>query len=427
MKTILLSLSLVASPLGVMACGGYGDWDDSLFIAHEWGTFTSLQGSDGVQFEWRPGIGVDLPKFVYTHTKPDASVSRVVPASFLAKPVQTALQRMETPVIYFYSCGRQTVDVRVNFPNGTVTEWYPKVTSFGPQASLQKTRSFIEWNGVQILPNDAAKAADLIQDGSRSHYFEARSVDANTISFPIGKDEAQVEREKFLFYRGLGHFKAPLEVTQSSDGAIIRLHNTGTEPLRHLRILSTHNNKGQFSSVDELAAGATKEVSHHSGTPFASTEILNQQLGASLENALTSEGLFAKEAAALVNTWRDSWFEEPGLRVLYLLPREWTDRVLPLDIKPAPARTVRVMVGRAELLQPAIERKLYNEFSRFKNSDRKSHTEIANSVNRLGFGRFLEPALFRSIKGDTDPESLNVVQLLLAEVSKLPKATNTHH
>jgi len=44
--------------------------------------------------------------------------------------------------------------------------------------------------------------------------------------------------------------------------------------------------------------------------------------------ALVSEGLYQREAQAMVNTWRDSWFEEDGLRVLYTLPREWTDRTL---------------------------------------------------------------------------------------------------
>src|SRR5207248_623516 len=39
---------------------------DSL-IVHEWGTFTSIAGKDGVALEWRPLNGsTDLPKFVHT-------------------------------------------------------------------------------------------------------------------------------------------------------------------------------------------------------------------------------------------------------------------------------------------------------------------------------------------------------------------------
>ena len=27
----------------------------------------------------------------------------------------------------------------------------------------------------------------------------------------------------------------------------------------------------------------------------------------------------------MIRTWEDSWFGEPGLRVLYTLPRSWAD------------------------------------------------------------------------------------------------------
>src|SRR6266496_6474612 len=36
-------------------------------VVHEWGTFTSIAGKDGVALEWRPLNGAsDLPKFVHT-------------------------------------------------------------------------------------------------------------------------------------------------------------------------------------------------------------------------------------------------------------------------------------------------------------------------------------------------------------------------
>jgi hypothetical protein len=35
------------------------------YVAHEWGTFTSVQGADGVQTPWNPLITSDLPKFVH--------------------------------------------------------------------------------------------------------------------------------------------------------------------------------------------------------------------------------------------------------------------------------------------------------------------------------------------------------------------------
>jgi hypothetical protein len=44
--------------------------------------------------------------------------------------------------------------------------------------------------------------------------------------------------------------------------------------------------------------------------------------------------------------------------VLYLPPRAWTDRTLELQVSPQPDQVVRVMVGRAELITPSVERNL---------------------------------------------------------------------
>src|SRR5436305_7117845 len=74
---------------------------------------------------------------------------------------------------------------------------------------------------------------------------------------------------------------------------------------------------------------------------------------AALVDMLTEAGLYPKEARAMVETWRDSWFEE-GMRVLYLVPRATIDALLPLSITPAPQEIARVFVGRVELLSPEM-------------------------------------------------------------------------
>src|ERR1044072_243601 len=39
-------------------------------VVHEWGTFTSIAGQNGVAIDWRPLNGAsDLPRFVYTLEK----------------------------------------------------------------------------------------------------------------------------------------------------------------------------------------------------------------------------------------------------------------------------------------------------------------------------------------------------------------------
>src|SRR5689334_13205271 len=94
--------------------------DASPFVAHEWGTFTSVQGADGVQLWWAPLIKTDLPSFVYSADRSEGAV----PVSSGERKSTSALVRMETPVIYFYSSSERAVDVRVVFPMGRITEWY---------------------------------------------------------------------------------------------------------------------------------------------------------------------------------------------------------------------------------------------------------------------------------------------------------------
>ena len=65
--------------------------------------------------------------------------------------------------------------------------------------------------------------------------------------------------------------------------------------------------------------------------------------------ALVADGLFADEATALLSTWQRAYFASPGLRLFYLVPRQWTDHYLPLSIS-AESRIERVMVGRLELV-----------------------------------------------------------------------------
>jgi hypothetical protein len=79
------------------------------------------------------------------------------------------------------------------------------------------------------------------------------------------------------------------------------------------------------------------------------------QLLADLAGALEAQGLYRREALAMVETWRDSWFEE-GSRLIYIVPSRAIDAVLPLHVEPAPSNTERVFVGRIELVTPATER-----------------------------------------------------------------------
>ena len=104
-------------------------------IVHEWGTFTSIAGKNGEAQTWRPLNGAsDLPSFVY---KIPVSQNRQCKICTWAKV------RMETPVLYFYTDHEVAVNVKVDFPQGKITEWFPK-------ANVGNTS--IAWSNIVINP-----------------------------------------------------------------------------------------------------------------------------------------------------------------------------------------------------------------------------------------------------------------------------------
>ena len=81
-------------------------------VVHEWGTFSSFSGSDGIAAKFYP-TGNDLPMFVYSTTR-------------FTKGSNGGMVSLETPVLYFYTDKPINATVRAEFPTGTMTEWFPQ-------------------------------------------------------------------------------------------------------------------------------------------------------------------------------------------------------------------------------------------------------------------------------------------------------------
>ncbi|MGH9882928.1 MAG: hypothetical protein ACRD6N_15930, partial [Pyrinomonadaceae bacterium] len=290
---------------------------------HEWGTFTSVMG-DGHSLIWRPlSVESDLPPFVYCVDKGRAWRGLRYPSkSGLAVSV-----RMETPVLYFYAKEEKDVSVKVDFLHGKITEWYPQARAVN--------RNSIDWGKLTIMPTSQTDAQiDLPHDGSENHYYPARETDAAMVRARGDSEQGQTQHEKFLFYRGVGSFDLPLLVRL--DGNQVAIKNAFGEKVR--KIVIFENSGGQIGyRIHRLRE---TELVVERPALMGNLEDLRQRMKA----ILVAEGLFEKEADAMLNTWRDSWFEE-GLRVFYVLPRATTDAILPIAIEPQPAELVRVLVG----------------------------------------------------------------------------------
>ena len=322
------------------------------FIAHEWGTFTSVATEDGNPVQWAPLSGVpDLPCFV-AHL--GGQFSKYVPG----------LVRMETPVLYFYAPQAMTLSVHVQFPQGWMSEWYPRATKVTP-ADADHGPDFrngsLEWDGVKLHPgtNPVFPTGD-----SPSRYYAARNTDASPL-------EIAGQSEKMIFYRGVGNFAVSLRPKYASDGKL-EIRNAGSQTIPAAILFESHDGKIGYRMI-----GPIKDVVQV--TPPELNGDLNQ-LRSELVGVLLEFGLYKKEALAMLETWHDSWFEE-GARVLEIVPRAQVDQWLPLTIAPAPGETARVFVGRIEILSPRTRQTIENAVN---HRDRETLAK---------FGRFLGPFL----------------------------------
>jgi hypothetical protein len=421
-----------AAAVILLAALSIGARQNNIYTAHEWGTFTSVQGGDGVLLDWRPLETSRLPGFVYDWKKPGLNRQGTSMLA-LGKGGLVTLQRMETPVIYFYANNEQIVDVSVHFPQGLITEWYPQAEQIGPSTvpipaviataddyahraganpaftfgSLWRNGAVKEsrarWAKVHILPQtqNASLSTLVPTDRSGTHYFAARATDANYLQIAsLVATNPFPEQEKFIFYRGVGNFSTPLKASMDLGGAVT-IANQGGEPLSHLFILASEKKAGGFIEVEHLSPGEQRTVDMKLKREPLMGVNLSHKLAGAIAKAAVKEGLFPREAAAMVDTWKDSWFEEDGFRVLYVLPREWTDRTLPLKLDPAPRSLVRVMVGRAEILAPVQEKRLADAILKASQGDQQARQEVLVELKRLG--RFAEPALRLAMKDAKPP------------------------
>ena len=302
---------------------------------------------------------------------------------------------METPVLYFYSSREETVSVTVAFAKGVITEWYPHASRVEPAGNLYGealgkagASGSISWDLVTLTPNGRP---DFPLGDRSNHYFAARM----TSSTPLRvKTAAGEQQEKFLFYRGVSTFSVPISAKLAMEGKL-RIKNLGDQEIPATILFERRGDKVGYRVGSQLQDETMLDPPELTSTV--------DELSRDLEGILVGQGLYHDEARAMVETWRNSWFEE-GSRLLYIAPPAFVNDVLPLSIKPAPAQTVRVFVGRLELVTPATEKAVETAFATHDTAVLKA------------YGRFLEPILATMIKKEANPAQARRFQAYLNAV-----------
>ncbi len=369
----------------------------SAYELHEWGTFTSVVGSDGVLLS---GLEVEeeaLPQFVYALDGMENTGSGLGSFKGLrgTRPLRNVTIKMETPVIYFYSDQPFHAQVKVGFNGGIISQWYPQRSggetvkkparpSFSPKGTALEDKDFkkfggidlarkrqgsIEWE-VDVLGKDADRG--LVFKGSETmNWLHPRNSRANVLK--VGD-----EYEDYLFYRGLGNFTLPLKTTVAEDETIT-LTNTSKQAIPFLFVHEiAAGRKTRFYAIPQgLAAGQSLKVSVQD---LQEVDQWQRPVYKAMVNGLVSSGLYPEEARGMIQTWWNSYFDSSGLRVFWVVPTAETDRILPLQVKPSPEKTVRVLVGRSEIIRPSEEKKLLERY--------RAHLKDPSKGRPWKYGRF---------------------------------------
>ena len=271
---------------------------------HEWGTFTAIAGRDGRAAEWLP---LGLPRYPPSTDLPQF-VEHINGVNF--KLGLRGTIRMETPVVYFYSPHDVTVSAKVSFSRGLITEWYPHADRAEPtgvltNASLGQLRAdgSITWNHVAVSPiwpvisppTCSRIATMLLAEGSSPVRVQT---------------SAGEQQEKFLFYRGVSASPLPISAKLTSNGKLAVKSLSGDE-IPNAILFERRGERVGYRLTGPLTDEIVVSLPMLNGSLDSATAIWKKFVG---------EGLYRDEARAMLETWKDSWFEE-GSRLIYIVPR----------------------------------------------------------------------------------------------------------
>jgi hypothetical protein len=407
-------------------------------IVHEWGTFTGFAGSDGVHLPFGIGIGSELPSFVLNRRVQGERLNvKINPWGDFAKGEGfVALQRMETPVIYFYTAQPRNVSVAVDFPEGQLSEFYPPVRGMSPpfgegpgearylerpalplnvkpatRPEPKFERGSLNWGQILLVPQTAERPTYMPEvpktPEAAAHYQYARETDAATVQFSDRPGE--YHNERFLFYRGLGDFTLPITLKAQDDDRF-ELNNTAEQPIPFAVLLRIAEGRARFAMYSDITGRQSMTLPTETVSP--------DQVADALVRALIAQGLFEKEARAMVKTWSSNWLGDAGTRLLYAVPRAFTNKLLPLRIVPAPDETIRVMIGRIDVLTPSQETRIQSLLS---TSPKTKALAPEDAAYLRSLGRFFGTAIERAAKLRQSPDAKREANALRSLYWNAPK------
>jgi hypothetical protein len=331
-------------------------------VVHEWGVFTVFNDVKYANVNREEEWG-SLPSFFYRQFPKERL--RWVPSAW------------DKPIVYFYAKPTPLrVNVKVTFAEGAPVVWWPAVASpvedrpyeTGPDPRKTKPFQSLIWDawigdrapsargqGPTVKVEDFPLPADCWLQQARLPSASQLTVVGNIegpgkVRFPGAKDRSETER--FLYYDGLVPSPDYLRC-EKIDAKSVTLRNRAKFDITRLFVVDRRAKETiGFAFVDGTKQSFKAETSlrinlrpiHREDWPFVGLKQIRQ--------ALFDAGLFEAEADSLLKIWDKRLLQAEGVTAFHILPVVEYDRMLPLDILPAPAvRPVRVGIA----LHPHVE------------------------------------------------------------------------
>jgi len=273
-------------------------------VAHEWGVWRLERG----RVTHLADLAAECPPFVVRADQAGGTVvdGPIVPTPPRPRPPHDRPVARK-PILFLHADRAVDVRVTVGFRGGRPWLHYPAATGgTGPAGPT------LTWVG-RLEP--APYRTTFAQVDASHWWSDLRGVGATPfVSRLDGRTEG------FLFYDGPVAFEPVFDIDRRAG--------TVTPRASEREVWLAERN-----TVTHLQLGGH-------GSPRRS-RMTRATFRARLTEALRARGLTAPEARSLVSTWRDELFAaEP--HAVYFVPRDAYDRMLPLQITPAPTELVRV-------------------------------------------------------------------------------------
>jgi hypothetical protein len=368
-------------------------------VMHEWGALSYSQGLDDAKIDAAGQDASDLPEFAQVWSKLAASA---VQQELMPGEPQIHIM-VRKPIVYFYTDKPQTLTFSVACPHGMFTQWSPRVWRVNPDPTagalpsgeaLTGITGLLVWKNFELAPG-ADGPLPKIPD-SAWWWSICRDTDSTLI-------KVDGVLEKFLFYRGeLSDIPPVVQVDGGANKKYTFTNSSKKEAVEHLLLVHVAGGKAMAKYIPSLGAGQTLAVDLAMEKDARPVAEIAPQMRQALAEHLEEAGLFPREAAGMARIWQKEWFEADGVRVIYLNPPGATSLLMPVQVDPPPAQTVRTIMIAVECLKDSRENLVRQMIIDL--GDRAYAVRETAQKQLLHIGRQAEPALREALRKTEDEE-----------------------